>query len=214
MVRYSKDQRPTSLPIQPFTFHHQFSRPQPKPLLPLLTGYVSGMQARSGSGGSGGPEGDEEADEPQDRPRCSGAAVAPPGSVRPSPLGSYSPVRLQGAPSSGSCSTCTPSPPPPLCLSCPPPPLCLSCPRSPHAQTAASLHHTPPLGVSQAAVPPSLPPVQGDQQGELPSACLSPEGPHVSEQAEHSQGPRQHHGRCPEMCLTGCSRARDLFLLL
>ncbi|XP_067084018.1 AP-4 complex accessory subunit RUSC2-like [Osmerus mordax] len=185
VVRYSKDQRPTSLPIQPFTFHHQFSRPQPKPLLPLLTGYVSGMQARSGSGGSGGPEGDEVADEPSDSPRCSGAvAVAPPGSVRPSPLGSYSPVRLQGAPSSGSCSTCTPSPPPPTCL---------SCPRSPHAQTAASLPPTPPLGVSQAAVPPSLPPVQGYQRGALPSTCISPGGPHVSKQAEHSQGPRQHH---------------------
>ncbi|XP_013875146.1 iporin isoform X4 [Austrofundulus limnaeus] len=64
VVRYSKDQRPTTLPIQPFTFHHQFaSKPaQPKPLLPLLTGYVSGMQARSGSGSGSGAAAGEDAD--------------------------------------------------------------------------------------------------------------------------------------------------------
>uniref|UniRef100_A0A3B5LUJ2 Uncharacterized protein n=1 Tax=Xiphophorus couchianus TaxID=32473 RepID=A0A3B5LUJ2_9TELE len=136
VVRYSKDQRPTTLPIQPFTFHHQFTSkpPQPKPLLPLLTGYVSGMQARPGSGsGSGGPVGEEseEAAEIVHGYQSSRSATAPPTeSVRPSPLGSYSPVRLQGAPSSGSCST----------------------------------SHTPPppsLGVKRGVVPPTLPAVQG-----------------------------------------------------
>ncbi|XP_071011964.1 AP-4 complex accessory subunit RUSC2-like [Oncorhynchus clarkii lewisi] len=184
VVRYTKDQRPTTLPIQPFTFHHQFSKlSQPKPILPLLTGYVSGMQARGG-GPSGGPEGSDGVDDDRwedSLRRCQSggtmggmvSAVAPlgPGSVRPSPLGSYSPVRLQGL-TSTSCSTCTPSPQTPRSLSCP-----LSAELLP-------LHHThppparlaavplpptpppPPQGVKQGAVPPMLPPVQGQVQGQ------------------------------------------------
>ncbi|XP_031672793.1 iporin [Oncorhynchus kisutch] len=184
VVRYTKDQRPTTLPIQPFTFHHQFSKlSQPKPILPLLTGYVSGMQARGG-GPSGGPEGSDGVDDDRWKDslrRCQSggtmggmvSAVAPlgPGSVRPSPLGSYSPVRLQGL-TSTSCSTCTPSPQTPRSLSCP-----LSAELLP-------LHHThppparlaavplpptpppPPQGVKRGAVPPMLPPVQGQVQGQ------------------------------------------------
>nr|XP_061837735.1 AP-4 complex accessory subunit RUSC2-like isoform X1 [Nerophis lumbriciformis] len=105
VLRYSKDQRPTSLPIQPFTFHHQLAckPPQTKAPPPLLTGHMSG----------------------QAPPGCCGAedgvlTGAPPlDSVRPSPLGSYSPVHLQEATSWGTCSTCTPSPTPPHHLSCP-----------------------------------------------------------------------------------------------
>ncbi|XP_016524629.1 iporin isoform X1 [Poecilia formosa] len=183
VVRYSKDQRPTTLPIQPFTFHHQFTSkpPQPKPLLPLLTGYVSGMQARpcSGSGsGSGGPVGEEseEAAEIGHGYQSSRSATAPPTeSVRPSPLGSYSPVRLQGALSSGSCSTCTPSPKPAHSLSCP-----LSAglgslhtpPAGRHGNGSVPLAHTPPpptLGVKRGVVPPTLPAVQGQ--------CLHHNGP-------------------------------------
>ncbi|XP_027888742.1 iporin isoform X1 [Xiphophorus couchianus] len=183
VVRYSKDQRPTTLPIQPFTFHHQFTSkpPQPKPLLPLLTGYVSGMQARPGSGsgsGSGGPVGEEseEAAEIVHGYQSSRSATAPPTeSVRPSPLGSYSPVRLQGAPSSGSCSTCTPSPKPAHSLSCP-----LSAglsslhtpPAGRQGNGSAPLAHTPPppsLGVKRGVVPPTLPAVQGQ--------CLHHNGP-------------------------------------
>uniref|UniRef100_A0A3B4YWP2 RUN and SH3 domain containing 2 n=1 Tax=Seriola lalandi dorsalis TaxID=1841481 RepID=A0A3B4YWP2_SERLL len=152
VVRYSRDQRPTTLPIQPFTFHHQFASkpPQPKPLLPLLTGYVSGMQARSSSGpGSGGPVGEDGEDAAENVHRYEGALVGaapPPGSVRPSPLGSYSPVRLQGAPSSGTCSTSGSAPLPPT-----PPP--------------------PSLGMKRGAVPQMLPPVQGHcfPRGALPS---------------------------------------------
>lgn len=74
MVRYGKDRRPTSLPIQPFTFHHQLAPkpPQPKPLHPLLTGYMPGTQARFGSGsgcGSGGSDDDEDAAENKQHPR-------------------------------------------------------------------------------------------------------------------------------------------------
>ncbi|XP_030647186.1 iporin [Chanos chanos] len=119
VVRYSKDQRPTTLPIQPFTFQHQFGKSQPKPLLPLLNDYISHMQGRGGAA----PKEDED-EPPSDVLR---RAVDAPSAARPSPLGSYSPVRIQGgAPSSGTCSTCTPSPDrapggprPPRSLSCP-----------------------------------------------------------------------------------------------
>nr|XP_057926177.1 AP-4 complex accessory subunit RUSC2 [Doryrhamphus excisus]XP_057926178.1 AP-4 complex accessory subunit RUSC2 [Doryrhamphus excisus]XP_057926179.1 AP-4 complex accessory subunit RUSC2 [Doryrhamphus excisus] len=147
VVRYSKDQRPTTLPIQPFTFHHQLASkpPQPKPLPPLLTGHVSGMQAQDGDD-------------------AASAGPPPPDSVRPSPLGSYSPVHLQeAATSSGTCSTCTPSPAPAHNLSCP-----LSAGRCPQTATAKQnsgpLPPTPPpasLGLKRGVVPPMLPPVQG-----------------------------------------------------
>ncbi|XP_047197230.1 AP-4 complex accessory subunit RUSC2 isoform X2 [Hippoglossus stenolepis] len=167
VVRYSLDQRPTTLPIQPFTFHHTFASkpPQPKPLLPLLTGYVSGMQARSSSGsgsGSGGAVGEDAAENVHSYQGALAGEAPPPGSVRPSPLGSYSPVRLQGAPSSGTCSTCSPSPQPPHSPSCP-----LSAGFSPlHSpkQGGGSAPSTPPpasLGVKRGAVPPMLPAVQG-----------------------------------------------------
>uniref|UniRef100_A0A3B3VZ25 Iporin-like n=2 Tax=Poecilia latipinna TaxID=48699 RepID=A0A3B3VZ25_9TELE len=139
------------------------------------------MQARpcSGSGsGSGGPVGEEseEAAEIGHGYQSSRSATAPPTeSVRPSPLGSYSPVRLQGAPSSGSCSTCTPSPKPAHSLSCP-----LSAglgslhtpPAGRHGNGSVPLAHTPPpptLGVKRGVVPPTLPAVQGQ--------CLHHNGP-------------------------------------
>ncbi|XP_068576858.1 AP-4 complex accessory subunit RUSC2 isoform X2 [Cebidichthys violaceus] len=208
VVRYSKDQRPTTLPIQPFTFHHQFASkpPQPKPLLPLLTGYVSVMQARSGSGsgsGSGDPVGEDSEDAAENVHRYHGALAAaapPPGSVRPSPLGSYSPVRLQEAPSSGTCSTCTPSPQPQHSLSCP-----LSAglgplrtpPTGKQGGGSASLPPTTPppsLGAKRGTVPPMLPAVQGHcfHHGALPSLpalhsdSLSPLG--CVESGKHVEG--------------------------
>lgn len=215
MVRYSKDQRPTTLPIQPFTFHHHFASkpPQPKPLLPLLTGYVSGMQARSSSGsGSGGTGGEDSEDAAEGVHRFQGALMTqapPPGSVRPSPLGSYSPVRLHGAPSSGSCSTCTPSPQPPHSPSCP-----LSAGlgplHTPSSKSAGSgpLPPTPPplsLGAKRGTVPPMLPSVQGhclhrDAPASfpaLPGDALSPlgyldSGKHV--EGSKGAGARTHNG--------------------
>ncbi|KAM7391110.1 hypothetical protein PAMP_021826 [Pampus punctatissimus] len=202
VVRYSKDQRPTTLPIQPFTFHHQFASkpPQPKPLLPLLTGYVSGMQARSGSGGPGGEDGEDASEDVHRYQGALTAAAPPPGSVRPSPLGSYSPVRLHGAPSSETCSTCTPSPQRAHSLSCPLSvglgPLC-----SPQTakQSAGSgpLPPTPPppsLGAKRGTVPPMLPAVQGHcfHRGALnglpalPSDTLSPLG--CIESGNHTEG--------------------------
>ncbi|XP_034397577.1 iporin [Cyclopterus lumpus] len=191
VVRYSKDQRPTTLPIQPFTFHHQFASrpPQPKPQLPLLSGYVSGMQARSSStsgSGSGDPAGEDGGDAAEIVHRYQGtvaaAAPPPPGSVRPSPLGSYSPVRLQGAPSSGTCSTCTPHSP--------------SCPLS------AGLGTPPPAKQGGASVPPTAPPPSlGAKRGAAQGHCfhgdkLSPLGCVESgKPAEESNAPgaRTHH---------------------
>ncbi|KAJ0019668.1 hypothetical protein NQD34_007237, partial [Periophthalmus magnuspinnatus] len=99
VVRYSKEQRPTTLPIQPFTFQHQFSSKAPRPLVPLLPvplGHMSGAHSSSGSGTDSGGEREEDM-------FVSAAAYAPlrqqappGGSVRPSPLGSYSPVQLPG----------------------------------------------------------------------------------------------------------------------
>ncbi|XP_051552194.1 AP-4 complex accessory subunit RUSC2 isoform X2 [Myxocyprinus asiaticus] len=158
VVRYSKDQRPTSLPIQPFTFQHQFGKPQAKPLLPLLDGYISHMQAR----GVAAPEGGE--DNSEEDHRQPHAASNAPTTVRPSPLGSYSPVRLQAAPtSSGTCSTCTPTP------SGPKPPRSLSCPIS----AGLLPQHTPPGEAIQmetpklAPLPPTPPPPPLMKQGPL-----------------------------------------------
>lgn len=213
MVRYSKDQRPTTLPIQPFTFHHQFAAKasQPKPLAPLLTGYISSMQARSSLGsGSGGPVGEDGDDAAEKVHSFQGSLITtapPPGSVRPSPLGSYSPVRLQGAPSSGTCSTCTPSPKPTHSLSCP-----LSAGLGPlqtpptikQAGASAPLPPTPPpssLGLKRGAVPPMLPAVQGHcfRRGGLPglpalhSDTLSPLG--CLDSAKHEEGNKGHAAR-------------------
>uniref|UniRef100_A0A3P9CYP4 RUN and SH3 domain containing 2 n=1 Tax=Maylandia zebra TaxID=106582 RepID=A0A3P9CYP4_9CICH len=213
VVRYSKDQRPTTLPIQPFTFHHQFAAkaPQPKPLAPLLTGYISSMQARSSLGsGSGGPVGEDGDDAAEKVHSFQGSLITtapPPGSVRPSPLGSYSPVRLQGAPSSGTCSTCTPSPKPTHSLSCP-----LSAGLGPlqtpptikQAGASAPLPPTPPpssLGLKRGAVPPMLPAVQGHcfRRGGLPglpalhSDTLSPLG--CLDSAKHEEGNKGHAAR-------------------
>ncbi|XP_013875144.1 iporin isoform X2 [Austrofundulus limnaeus] len=188
VVRYSKDQRPTTLPIQPFTFHHQFaSKPaQPKPLLPLLTGYVSGMQARSGSGSGSGAAAGEDGEDAAENERGSGGVTAPPlESVRPSPLGSYSPVRLQGAPSSGTCSTCTPSPRPTHSPSCPlsaGPGSLQTPPAVKHGGGSAALPPTPPpplsLGVKRGVAPPTLPAAQGPcfHRGPLHGDSLSPLG--------------------------------------
>ncbi|XP_018615569.2 iporin isoform X2 [Scleropages formosus] len=119
VVRYSKEQRPTSLPIQPFMFQHQLGKPQSQFLRPLLSEYISQMQGRA-RGQPASQGGQEAAEGP------TGSPATLPDSVRPSPLGSYSPVRQQDLPSSGTCSTCSPSPG--RCRSGPQAPRSLSCP--------------------------------------------------------------------------------------
>lgn len=169
MVRYSKDQRPTTLPIQPFSFQHPLGAkpPQPKPMRPLLAGLVSGLsasgvQVRGTAGTQGGEEGENSSENMlgHQGSRQGPAGGPPPGSIRPSPLGSYSPVRHQGAVSSGTCSTCTPSPQSAFGRSC-----SLSSGLGPlHTQPSGPFKQAPPpapLGQNGGSIPPTLSPVQG-----------------------------------------------------
>ncbi|MGH0186607.1 UNVERIFIED_CONTAM: hypothetical protein FKN15_022007 [Acipenser sinensis] len=100
LMRYSKEQRPTTLPIQPFVFQHQLSK-QPSKLRPLLSDYVSQTYSR--------PSVQPARDRGSQREEEHRTRRAAPETVRLSPLGSYSPVR-NWAPSSETCSTCTPTP--------------------------------------------------------------------------------------------------------
>uniref|UniRef100_W5MAM7 RUN and SH3 domain containing 2 n=1 Tax=Lepisosteus oculatus TaxID=7918 RepID=W5MAM7_LEPOC len=165
VVRYSKDQRPTTLPIQPFIFQHQLSK-QPK-LRPLLSDYVSQMYSRP----SGQPARDRglqrEGEDGEEKER-NGAKKVAPDSVRPSPLGSYSPVR-HGAPSSETCSTCTPSPDKGHSTS--QPTRSLSCPLS------ASLLPVRPSPVPCGIV---LPPGNANQTREFRNAFFSSLSPCLS----------------------------------
>lgn len=188
LVRYSKEQRPTTLPIQPFTLQHQFTSrpPHPKPLLPLLTGYMSGVPlhicSHSGSGSGSGGEREEVSHPAEPVPRYQGTVAVPPaGSVRLSPLGSYSPVQFRRVLSSGTCSTCSPSPQPIHSPSC-----SLSAgldpQRSPYTAkydcAPAPVPQTPPpasLDTKRGVVPPTLPTVQG-HGFQLPTDSLSPLG--------------------------------------
>ncbi|CAL8293966.1 iporin isoform X1 [Gadus morhua] len=169
MVRYSKDQRPTSLPIQPFSFQHPLGArpPQPKPQRPLLAGMGSGVGASGaqtrGPAGTLGGEGSENSTENvlgDQGSRQGPAGGPPPGSIRPSPLGSYSPVRHQGVVSSGTCSTCTPSPQSACSRSC-----LLSPGLGPlHSLPSDPFRQAPPpdlLGQNAESIPPTLSPVQG-----------------------------------------------------
>lgn len=199
VVRYSKDQRPTTLPIQPFTFQHQFQKSQ-KPLLPLLSEYVSHMQAR----GAAPPEGDEDeaAEEQRQQQQChpryhQQAHPEAPTSVRPSPLGSYSPVRLQGVPSTNnSCSTCSPSPErcgsgsgasvsmghsrPPRSLSCPisagllPTTLCHSPPGTTTTTTAAvaGVLHGTDAQAKHAPLPTTPPTAPAMKKSPVPTGSM------------------------------------------
>ncbi|XP_051785410.1 AP-4 complex accessory subunit RUSC2 [Erpetoichthys calabaricus] len=114
IIRYSKEQRPTTLPIQPFVFQHQLSKPHAK-LRPLLSDYISQMYNR--------PIGQPASDSVMQREdKEDGVKKTSPDSVRLSPLGSYSPVH-NGDSSPETCSTCTPTPDrsskPPRSRSCP-----------------------------------------------------------------------------------------------
>ncbi|KAL2091894.1 hypothetical protein ACEWY4_011692 [Coilia grayii] len=215
VVRYSKDQRPTTLPIQPFTFQHQFQRSQ-KPLLPLLSEYVSQMQARGATAPEGGEDEPDEEPQPQQQqqhlhhPRHQPQVEAP-SSVRPSPLGSYSPVRLHGAPSVSTCSTCSPSPERGcgsgsgngsvsgfgIAMGRNRPPRSLSCPISAglHPNT---LSHSPP-GDAAAAAAAAAPTLQGtDTQGNLTPLPHTPPPPPGVRKSPVPAGPP--HGR-PGVCL-------------
>ncbi|XP_077099112.1 AP-4 complex accessory subunit RUSC2 isoform X4 [Siphateles boraxobius] len=92
VVRYTKAQRPTFLPIQPFVLQAPSGKQQSKTLGSLLNQYMSDKYTKAG---------------PSKAP-CK--SKVHPHHVQPSPLGSSSNIHLEAATSSDSCSTCTSSP--------------------------------------------------------------------------------------------------------
>ncbi|XP_074852001.1 AP-4 complex accessory subunit RUSC2 isoform X2 [Carettochelys insculpta] len=135
VVRYSKEQRPTTLPIQPFVFQHHFSKPpKARALQSHLAASLSQLYSTSASrqpashsqssasatsaeppGGVGGPSqaallGQRGADGAASL--SDGYTQKPaPESTRPSPLGSYSPAHSAGPFfHSQDSSSCSPTP--------------------------------------------------------------------------------------------------------
>ncbi|KAL8204136.1 UNVERIFIED_CONTAM: hypothetical protein K2H54_068313, partial [Gekko kuhli] len=148
VVRYSKDQRPTTLPIQPFVFQHHFPKqPKGRALHSHFASSLSQLYSLSAASRSAGQQlsstsqssaSATSADQPMGvgtlgpgQRSADGAASLGDGcarkpvpeTTRPSPLGSYSPVRsnvpfFQNVDSSSSCSP-TPESHPPRSRSCP-----------------------------------------------------------------------------------------------
>ncbi|GAA6098935.1 AP-4 complex accessory subunit RUSC2 isoform X2 [Tachysurus ichikawai] len=167
VVRYSKDQRPTTLPIQPFTLQQQFGKPQAKPVLPLLDEYINHMQARLGSAPSEREE--EDSDDDGQRPR-------------PSPLGSYSPPRSLSCPAPlshtppGVTQATKPAPLPPT----PPPATRGHCF---HRANRSTLPTLPSSGLSPMA---QLEPGRQEEEVKVPPVCMTPRphnAHHLSPQA-------------------------------
>ncbi|XP_036450330.1 iporin [Colossoma macropomum] len=92
VVRYTKAQRPTFLPIQPFVLQPPSEKQHSKGLGSLLNQYISHRHCKPSTSKSIG--------------KCKGLTNY----LRPSPLGSYSSMHLEAETSSDTCSTCTPSP--------------------------------------------------------------------------------------------------------
>ncbi|CAN9504932.1 unnamed protein product [Ophioblennius macclurei] len=117
MVRYSKAQRPTSLPIQPFVLVPSGKPPsQAQHLGCLLEQYINKKNAKSGGGGGGG-----EARQPGLKfkgksSQCLSSLQPPPPSSSSSlspgttTTENHFPVVLEAPTSSDTCSTCTPTP--------------------------------------------------------------------------------------------------------
>ncbi|KAM6984842.1 AP-4 complex accessory subunit RUSC2 [Aplochiton taeniatus] len=98
LVRYSKAQRPTSLPIQPFTLLTPPGKPPSQPLGTLLDQYIHNRTGGSQPG------------DPKPASKCKGTGNRLLSHLRPSPLGGHGPILLEALSSSDTCSTCTPSP--------------------------------------------------------------------------------------------------------
>ncbi|XP_060933327.1 AP-4 complex accessory subunit RUSC2 [Limanda limanda] len=97
LVRYSKAQRPTSLPIQPFILiPADKQQSQAQHLGCLLEQYINQKSSKSSSSEPGR--------------RGKGKSSRCFSNLQPSPTGSRRPIFLEGTSSSDTCSTCTPSP--------------------------------------------------------------------------------------------------------
>ncbi|XP_072269676.1 AP-4 complex accessory subunit RUSC2 isoform X2 [Pyxicephalus adspersus] len=121
VFRYSKDQRPTTLPIQPFVFQHHFSKPKTRPLHSHFTSSLSQLYGLTSSRSSSQHNVSEtqssapvtlsgQMEATGGHPRVINVAgklsldglvnikdeqnvAQAPDTTRPSPLGSYSPIR-------------------------------------------------------------------------------------------------------------------------
>ncbi|KAK5851939.1 hypothetical protein PBY51_023451 [Eleginops maclovinus] len=91
VVRYSKAQRPTSLPIQPFVLIPT-GKPQTQHLGCLLEQYIKSSKSS------------------QPGLKFKGKSSQGFSNLQPSPMGNHCPIFLEGPSSSDTCSTCTPSP--------------------------------------------------------------------------------------------------------
>ncbi|KAM4709747.1 AP-4 complex accessory subunit RUSC2 [Discoglossus pictus] len=152
VFRYSKDQRPTTLPIQPFVFQHHFSKPKTRPLHSHFTSSLSQLYGLSSNRSSGQHNvSDSQSSAPVTlagqsdgtsnqtkvinvtrqfgvtNSRDDHNKKSAPETTRPSPLGSYSPIRSNATffQSMDSGSSSSPSPEktketqPPRSRSCP-----------------------------------------------------------------------------------------------
>ncbi|ELK34256.1 PREDICTED: iporin isoform X1 [Myotis davidii] len=139
VLRYSKEQRPTTLPIQPFVFQHHFPKQLAKAraLHSLSQLYsLSGCSRAQQPAPLAPPTAQVPASDPSGESQAStnrGARKAgpEPETSRPSPLGSYSPIRSAGpfglSTDSSASASCSPPPEqatatessPPWSLSCP-----------------------------------------------------------------------------------------------
>lgn len=129
VLRYSKEQRPTTLPIQPFVFQHHFPKQLAKARalhslsqLYSLSGcsraqpqqQPASLVISTTQGPAPAPSGEPQPFTPQTSGRGARKAGPEPETSRPSPLGSYSPVRSAGpfGPSTDSSTSTSCSPPP------------------------------------------------------------------------------------------------------
>ncbi|XP_031133917.1 iporin isoform X1 [Sander lucioperca] len=95
VVRYSKAQRPTSLPIQPFVLVPT-GQPQTQHLGCLLEQYINQKSSKPGSSQPG--------------LKFKGKRSQCFSNLQSSPMGNHCPIFLEAPSSSDTCSTCTPSP--------------------------------------------------------------------------------------------------------
>ncbi|XP_036186358.1 iporin isoform X2 [Myotis myotis] len=139
VLRYSKEQRPTTLPIQPFVFQHHFPKQLAKARalhslsqLYSLSGCSRAQQpAPLAPSTAQVPASDPSGESQASTNRGARKAGPEPETSRPSPLGSYSPIRSAGpfglSTDSSASASCSPPPEqatatessPPWSLSCP-----------------------------------------------------------------------------------------------
>ncbi|XP_074136396.1 AP-4 complex accessory subunit RUSC2 isoform X2 [Sminthopsis crassicaudata] len=194
VLRYSKEQRPTTLPIQPFVFQHHFPKQLPKTralhslsqlyslsgssrsqapvlLAPTSQGSVLAPSAQAAAPAPRTVDGAASLSEESTR-----KAALDPDTSRPSPLGSYSPIRSSGPFGTSTDSSSASGSPPEHAVDGPPP-------RSRSCPAAANL-----IPVRQALMPGPAP------QLEAPERLPPESSPLLSEYRLHGAGNLSHLG--------------------